>query len=45
MSGVLWLDAEEARAAVFDYIERYYNHVRKPRRLGKLSPVRFEGIC
>ena len=38
----LWLDAEEARSAVFDYIERYYNRVRKQRRLGKLSPLRFE---
>jgi putative transposase len=38
----LWRDAEEARSAVFDYIERYYNRVRKQRRLGKLSPVRFE---
>jgi len=26
----------------FDYIERYYNRVRKQRRLGKLSPLRFE---
>jgi len=38
----LWRDAEEARSAVFDYIERYYNRVRKQRRLGKLSPLRFE---
>ena len=38
----LWLDAEEARSAVFDYIERYYNRVRKQRRLGKMSPLRFE---
>ena len=39
----LWLDADEVRSAVFDYIECYYNRVRKQRRLGKLSPVRFEG--
>jgi len=39
----LWLDAEEARSAVFDYIERYYNRIRKQRRLGKMSPMRFEG--
>jgi putative transposase len=38
----LWRDAEQARSAVFDYIERYYNRVRKQRRLGKMSPLRFE---
>ena len=38
----LWRDADEVRSAVFDYIECYYNRVRKQRRLGKMSPVRFE---
>jgi putative transposase len=28
----LWLDAEEARSAVFDYIERYYNHLLRGNR-------------
>ena len=27
---------------VFDYIERYYNHVRKQRRLGKISTADYE---
>ena len=35
-------DAGEVRTAVFDYIERYYNHVRKQRRLGKISPADYE---
>ena len=38
----VWRDAGEVRTAVFDYIERYYNHVRKQRRLGKISPVDYE---
>ena len=38
----VWRDAGEVRTAVFDYIERYYNHVRKQRRLGKISPADYE---
>jgi putative transposase len=38
----LWHDAGEVRTAVFDYIERYYNRVRKQRRLGKISPATYE---
>ena len=33
---------EQARADVFDYIERFYNPVRKHSKLGFLSPVDFE---
>jgi putative transposase len=33
---------EEARADVFDYIERFYNPVRKHSKLNYLSPVQFE---
>ncbi len=33
---------EEARSDVFDYIERFYNPVRKHSKLDFLSPVDFE---
>lgn len=33
---------EEARTALFEYIECYYNRVRKHSTLGYLSPVQFE---
>ena len=33
---------EEARSDVFDYIERFYNPVRKHSKLDFLSPVQFE---
>lgn len=33
---------EEARADVFDYIERFYNPFRKHSKLNYLSPVQFE---
>ena len=32
----------EARADVFDYIERFYNAVRRHSTLGYLSPIEFE---
>ena len=32
----------EARADVFDYIERFYNSVRRHSTIGYLSPVEFE---
>ena len=35
---------EEARPALFEYIEAYYNRVRKHSTLGYLSPVQFELI-
>jgi len=38
----VWRDAKEVRSAVFDYIERYYNRIRKQRRLGKMSPASYE---
>jgi hypothetical protein len=34
--------APTARADVFDYIERFYNTVRRHSTLGYLSPVEFE---
>ena len=32
----------EARADVFDYIERFYNSQRRHLKLGYLSPMEFE---
>lgn len=33
---------DEARADVFDYVERFYNATRRHSTLGYLSPVEFE---
>jgi len=33
---------DEARADVFDYVERFYNPRRRHSTLGYLSPVQFE---
>jgi putative transposase len=33
---------DDARADVFDYIERFYNTVRRHSTIGYLSPVEFE---
>jgi transposase InsO family protein len=33
---------EEARAAIFEYLEAFYNHVRRHSSLGFLSPAEFE---
>ena len=38
----VWRDVDEVRTAVFDYIERYYNRVRKQRRLRRMSPASYE---
>jgi putative transposase len=38
----VWRDADHVRTAVFDYIERYYNRVRKQRGLRRLSPAGYE---
>jgi putative transposase len=37
-----YLGRDEARADVFDYIERFYNPRRRHSVLGYLSPVQFE---
>jgi putative transposase len=37
-----WRTHTEARMAVFDYIERFYNPRRRHSALGYLSPARFE---
>ena len=33
---------EQARADVFDYIERFYNSTRRHSTLGYVSPIQFE---
>ena len=33
---------EQARADVFDYIERFYNSKRRHSTLGYVSPIQFE---
>ena len=38
----LYHSRDEARADVFDYIERFYNTVRRHSTIGYLSPVEFE---
>jgi putative transposase len=35
---------EDARADVFDYIERFYNPLRKHSKLNFLSPIQFESL-
>ena len=37
-----WASVAEAKAAVFDYIEIFYNRIRRHSSLGNLSPERFE---
>jgi putative transposase len=37
-----WATRSEAKAAVFDYIEVFYNRIRRHSSLGKLSPEQFE---
>jgi putative transposase len=33
---------DAARAAIFDYIELFYNRVRRHQTLGYVSPMQFE---
>lgn len=40
--GKVYRTRDEARAEVFDYIERFYNAVRRHSTIGYLSPVEFE---
>ena len=37
-----WASTSEAKAAVFEYIEVFYNRIRRHSSLGNLSPERFE---
>lgn len=38
----IYRSREEARADVFDYIEMFYNRVRRHSHLGRVSPIDFE---
>ncbi|MDH2354749.1 IS3 family transposase, partial [Bradyrhizobium sp. SSUT112] len=38
----LYRTRNEARADVFDYIERFYNAIRRHSTIGYLSPVELE---
>jgi transposase InsO family protein len=40
--GTEWITREHARAAVFHYIEMWYNRRRRHSSLGYLSPMEFE---
>jgi hypothetical protein len=42
ISGRVYRTGDAARAAMFAYIERFYNSVRSHSTLGYLSPVEFE---
>ena len=37
-----YLTREQARASIFEYIEAWYNRVRRHSKLGYRSPVDFE---
>ena len=39
---VVYRTRNEARADVFDYIERFYNSIRRHSTIGYVSPVEFE---
>ena len=42
LEGGAFLDIEDARTEIFDYIEIYYNRVRRHSALGYKSPLPFE---
>jgi putative transposase len=42
IKGRVYRTPDEARADLFDYIERFYNAVRRHSAIGYLSPVEFE---
>ena len=37
-----WATTSEAKAAVFEYIEVFYNRIRRHSSLGNLSPEQYE---
>ena len=41
-TGKIYQTRDEARADVFDYVERFYNTTRRHSTIGYLSPVEFE---
>jgi transposase InsO family protein len=42
LEGGAFLDLEDARTEIFDYIEMYYNRIRRHSALGYKSPLIFE---
>lgn len=40
--GQVYRTRDEARADVFDYVERFYNTIRRHSTIGYLSPAEFE---
>ncbi len=44
LSRKVYRTREDARADVLDYIERFYNPLRKHSKLNFLSPIQFEGL-
>ncbi len=42
LEGGAFTDVEEARLETFNYIEGYYNRVRRQKSLGYLSPEEYE---
>ena len=44
MEGVVFEDRNQARLAVFDYIEVFYNSKRRHSMLGYVSPLEYESL-
>ena len=44
IDGSRWRTREEARAAIFEYIEVWYNRERRHSSLGYVSPTEYERI-
>jgi putative transposase len=44
-SMMIYAAREEARADIFDYIEMFYNPIRRDGHNNGLSPVQFEKRC
>lgn len=45
LEGGIFLSIEEARMECFDYIETYYNPIRRHSSIGNKSPLQFEKEC
>jgi transposase InsO family protein len=44
-SGLMFATRDQARAELFEYLEVFYNRVRRHSSLGLLSPEEFERTC
>ena len=38
-------DREQTKRSIFEYIETYYNRIRRHSTIGWLSPLKFESLC